>query len=300
LIDRDEPQIGQLLTQLPTTTEPFAGWDTYLQMAVYLPRGLPVAERVLELRGDLDPKTAGEWKLLLASMKGRRQVARAQLAENAARDGRQGYSYALAFSASTWALWPFAPVDAERFAIERKAVSSPQAKGKLRWYWVGFLSALLGDAPEVDHAVSQIERDTFGWPGSTTGPDMVHFIHAVAAWKAGRLAEAVQHLEQLRGEGQSYGAEWATRRYAHAEMLFLLGRHEEAERWFLADEPFVSGEQYMAPRFRRLAQIAERRGDRGKAIEYYERFVDLWSECDPDLRPQVDEAKARLAALRGG
>jgi len=114
------------------------------------------------------------------------------------------------------------------------------------------------------------------------------------------LGHRRESAEQLRGEGESYGSEWPTRRYAHAEMLFLLGRHEEAERWFLSDEPFVSGEQYMAPRFRRLAQIAERRGDQKKATEYYDRFVELWSDCDPDLRPQVDEAKARLAALRGG
>ena len=55
----------------------------------------------------------------------------------------------------------------------------------------------------------------------------------------------------------------------------------------------------MAPRARRLAQIYERRGDKAKAIAQYERFIELWSECDPDLRPQVDEARGRLAALKG-
>jgi hypothetical protein len=40
-------------------------------------------------------------------------------------------------------------------------------------------------------------------------------------------------------------------------------------------------------------------GNTKSATAYYARFVDLWKDCDPELRPQVDEARARLAALGG-
>ena len=36
---------------------------------------------------------------------------------------------------------------------------------------------------------------------------------------------------------------------------------------------------------------------RRKAGHYYARFVELWKDCDPELRPQVDEARRRLAKL---
>jgi len=99
-------------------------------------------------------------------------------------------------------------------------------------------------------------------------------------------------------EGSLTPPRWAPIRYTRAEVLFQLGRYDEAERWFLTADRFWS-DQFLAPRFRRLAQIADRRGDKVKSIAYYERFIDLWSDCDPDLRPQVEEARARLLALRG-
>ena len=35
-----------------------------------------------------------------------------------------------------------------------------------------------------------------------------------------------------------------------------------------------------------------------KAIEHYQKFVDLWKDADPELQPKVREARARLDALR--
>jgi hypothetical protein len=48
----------------------------------------------------------------------------------------------------------------------------------------------------------------------------------------------------------------------------------------------------------RLAQIAERLGRSDEAVAYYERFVAIWEDADPELRPLVREARDRLSALR--
>ena len=43
----------------------------------------------------------------------------------------------------------------------------------------------------------------------------------------------------------------------------------------------------------------ESKGDRAKAADFYQRFIALRRDADPELQPQVQEAKRRLAALGG-
>ncbi|HEX2251618.1 MAG TPA: tetratricopeptide repeat protein, partial [Gemmatimonadales bacterium] len=77
-----------------------------------------------------------------------------------------------------------------------------------------------------------------------------------------------------------------------AELLYRLGRYEEARGAFraLADMLFHSG----APAHFRLGEIYERKGDRQKARAHYARFAELWSDCDPELRPLVEQARRRM------
>jgi tetratricopeptide (TPR) repeat protein len=51
--------------------------------------------------------------------------------------------------------------------------------------------------------------------------------------------------------------------------------------------------------FRRLGEIYESRGERDKAVEYYNRFVELWQNADAELQPQVEDARERMARLVG-
>lgn len=47
----------------------------------------------------------------------------------------------------------------------------------------------------------------------------------------------------------------------------------------------------------RLGERYEAKHDRARAADYYRRFVDLWQDADPELRPRVAEVKRRLEAL---
>ncbi len=50
--------------------------------------------------------------------------------------------------------------------------------------------------------------------------------------------------------------------------------------------------------FYMLGKIFEQQGDKAKAIEHYEKFLDLWKDADPGIA-EVDDAKERLAGLKG-
>ena len=56
----------------------------------------------------------------------------------------------------------------------------------------------------------------------------------------------------------------------------------------------------LARTYERLGALYEAKGDRRQALEYYEKFIDLWKNADPDLQPRVNAARARVGFLRGG
>jgi len=50
---------------------------------------------------------------------------------------------------------------------------------------------------------------------------------------------------------------------------------------------------------RRLAELEEARGNADAAVRHYRRFLELWSDADPELRDQVTSARRALARLTG-
>ncbi len=51
--------------------------------------------------------------------------------------------------------------------------------------------------------------------------------------------------------------------------------------------------------YRRLGELNEQRGNRDKAVSYYNEFVELWKDADPELLPQVQDVRQRIAKLVG-
>ncbi len=46
-----------------------------------------------------------------------------------------------------------------------------------------------------------------------------------------------------------------------------------------------------------LGKICEQKGDKVKAAEHYQKFLDLWKDAGPGI-PEVEDAKKRLSALK--
>lgn len=51
--------------------------------------------------------------------------------------------------------------------------------------------------------------------------------------------------------------------------------------------------------YKRLGELYEALGNREKAIEYYDLFVNLWDEADDQFQPQVTDVRGRIARLVG-
>jgi hypothetical protein len=54
---------------------------------------------------------------------------------------------------------------------------------------------------------------------------------------------------------------------------------------------------YLAGTYKRLGELYEAKGDRGRAAGYYRKFVALWRDADPELQPKVAEVQRRLARI---
>ncbi|HEX6316833.1 MAG TPA: protein kinase [Gemmatimonadaceae bacterium] len=65
---------------------------------------------------------------------------------------------------------------------------------------------------------------------------------------------------------------------------------------FLGDGRSSHG-TYLAGTYKRLGELYEQRGNAAKAIEYYNRFVALWKNADPELQSKVADVRRRLALL---
>ncbi|HZN97819.1 MAG TPA: protein kinase [Gemmatimonadales bacterium] len=173
----------------------------------------------------------------------------------------------------------------------------------LRLYLLGLLSARLRDEPAARRYVAELERVDRSSPRGRFAADKAQAIRSELAWIRGRREEALTLLEGaqfwttssgLDGGGSEFAANFHER-FARPELLYELGREDEALPWYRS---FTYDLLYTGPAELRLGQIYEHKGDQRRAIEHYSRFVELWRESDPELQPMVRQAQQALARLR--
>lgn len=173
----------------------------------------------------------------------------------------------------------------------------------LHHYLAGLLSVRLGDrAGALAHAGS-LERLGGVHADAALGPGLAQSIGAGLAWSEGDPAGALRRLgdvplgPQYLKAALGYTAQ-GYERFLFGEALAAVGRDDEALTWFGSfPEPAGYDLIYLAPSHLRRAEIHERQGRHDLAVLHYGRFIDLWEECDPELRPMVEAARARLAEL---
>jgi tetratricopeptide (TPR) repeat protein len=117
-------------------------------------------------------------------------------------------------------------------------------------------------------------------------------------------------------EGRARDAILAFRARQSEPGCSVCGRFQLGRAYDLADQPdsalsayeqaisasgatsFFEGMSWLGPTYRRLGELYESR-DTEKAVEYYDRFIALWEDSDPELQPQVQDVRERIARLAG-
>jgi tetratricopeptide (TPR) repeat protein len=179
---------------------------------------------------------------------------------------------------------------------------------QIRLYLLGALSAQLRDAAGVARAVDALRQLDSTTAAGAIGRSFAGAVLAQAALAEGHPADALRLFDDARLGGR-YARSWqraysspffsqSYERYLRAGALSRLGRDPEALRWYGSIGMANAFDLvYLAPAQLAIAAVYEREGDRTRALAAYRAFIDLWRDADPELRPEVDRARARVEAL---
>ncbi|MGD8869177.1 MAG: tetratricopeptide repeat protein [Gemmatimonadales bacterium] len=157
---------------------------------------------------------------------------------------------------------------------ERVAAAYPGAAGVAEWMArYGEAMGVAAEAlsrDEYETALDELSDGTAGDYKPSFWASMVDLLYGLAYDGAGVTDSAIAYLEAATSPGEL--AIW----WVPASDVYL---------------PFVLW---------RLADLEESRGNTAAAVEHYQRFLDLWSDADPEVHGQVAAAERALTRLAGG
>ncbi|UCC84725.1 MAG: hypothetical protein JSW46_07335 [Gemmatimonadota bacterium] len=277
------------------------GW-----ILVSLAEDLDTARRLFEILTELD--RTSDWRatgysqlIWLELARGRWQAARREIA--ALRTLRR--------NRPPWAAWfhPAATVTTEELIELRDSIARWRpdtfTDTLARYFYLGRFHNRLGEPELAEVAAAEVEdwaagRDLDARQTTVVG-NLAVILRAEVARARGQLEEALSHLAQIEARTAWFDRELMHRfeRWLRAEVLYDLGRIHEARDWY---EGFAVGgelldQAFTAPARFRLGDIYERLGDPERAASHYNRFLQRWQDCDPELRPQLEAAQRALERL---
>ena len=164
-------------------------------------------------------------------------------------------------------------------------------------------NALLGDRDSVQYYLSQI-RSLAVDPDYMEYPEFIeHKIEALMSYRRGQNDQALAHIDAAMAKSlaikdrnnDSYRMPHL--RFIKACILKKQGHLQEALQWL---ENFIthSDDTILIPWcYFKQAQIYELLGETDNAIKYYDKFIEIYQDCDEALQRHVVEAKERRSTL---
>jgi len=189
-----------------------------------------------------------------------------------------------------------------------KAMSFFLARGEAQLQRA-LIHTAMGDRPQGEKdlalasaTLSEEEKQTHTWQG------LVSLYRGQMEWVKGNFGQAIELLQRFLSlipyqniNGSSYCTLRGHCLYLIASAHSRLGDFEKAirelEEVFTLSVGLDGNPQTLARSYLLAGQLYQKLGKKEKALEKYRQFVDLWKDCDPPLRPLVNEARREMAKL---
>ncbi len=174
---------------------------------------------------------------------------------------------------------------------------------QLRTYLYGLTSALLGSAADAERSAAVLDR-TGDSDADHLARAQAREIRAVLLRARGHVHTALDVLDSA-DDMVDFGSARASpffarsrQRFVRGELLRAAGRETEALGWFQGmGEIYPFDVAHLAPAHLRRAEIHIARDEHDVAATHLRAFLELWKDCDPELRPWLEHARRELAAV---
>ena len=292
-----------------------------IHSASAFPSNLAAATRVLDLL--TEPTRSGGWRAyghhLRAQVelaRGRWTAARGDLTAMGSFEPAAATEYGALLSIA-----PFLPLDRDGLTALRSALvgwdagpTPPSSNsvfavhdglhGQLRYYLLGLVSARLGDTTAALRYADSLVAMQGDSTKSMLARNLARGVRARVIRQRGDAASALEELGQPWLDPRTHSSHRSSifsqvaDRYLRAELLHEVGRFAEAINAYSAVADYsVDGLMFSGPSHLRRAEAYMKLGDRTKAAAHLRRFIDIWRDCDPSLKPMRDAADKQLAQL---
>ncbi len=162
---------------------------------------------------------------------------------------------------------------------------------------VAITYALLGQKEEAQRLMAEAQRAVP--PGILKAdPDWSSALGHIA-FARGQYGDAISAFQQSRDAMTCMSCGY----FDLAQTYTKVGQPDSAlayyERYVTTGDAsrVFSDANYLAASYQRLGELYEAKGDRKRALEYYEKLIDLWKNADPELQPIVKDVKQRVSRL---
>ena len=176
----------------------------------------------------------------------------------------------------------------------------------LRLYLLGLVSARLSDTASASRYADSLSAITGDSVHALLAQNLSKAVRARVLHARGDVQGAIEQLGQPWIDPRTHRAHYSpifaqvADRFFLAELLEKAGRYGESLAAYSSVGDYsTDGLVYMPTTHLRRGDIYMKMGERERAAEHYARFVELWKDCDPNLRQLRTAAEAKVTQLRG-